>query len=173
MYISKCMGENVRIASDSDAERYLGRKLAMTRFHETELLNRVSSGWASFFSYKAALCNRSVPLKDRVRLFDAVVTPCVLYASGTWAMTAAASQKLTTTRRRMLRWMVRIVKASAEPWEEYVVRATHLCEDMFAAHGSRSWVTMQRQQKWRLAGKAATQSYQRWTTKLLMWKPWF
>ena len=83
MQTVKCMGQNVRVAGGHEAERYLGMKMAMAEHHLTEVVNRLSSILAAFFLYKAALCHRRVPLADRVRLFDAVVKPCVLYACAT------------------------------------------------------------------------------------------
>ena len=43
------------------------------------------------------------PLFDRVRLFNAVLTPTVHYGSCAWLMTKAREQKLRTAQRRMIR----------------------------------------------------------------------
>ena len=55
---------------------------------------------------QGALCSKSCPLKDRLKLFQFTVNATVLYGSGTWTMNAALETRLRTTRRRMLRWMV-------------------------------------------------------------------
>ena len=69
----------VSILAPSDAERYLGRKLSMGNYHEVEVTNRISAAWASFMYYKAELCCRSFVVKQRLRLFDTVVAPSLLY----------------------------------------------------------------------------------------------
>ena len=108
-----------------------------------------------------------------VKLFEAVVTPCVLYVCGTWTMTAACEQVLRTTRRKMLRWMVRIARKRDEDWVEYIWRAIHQTERLAADHAAVDWVDVQRQRKWKLARKTARHSDSRWSTRLLYWQPWF
>jgi hypothetical protein len=168
-----CGGQAVEVVGDEAAERYLGRQLAMTGYHATELANRVGAGWKSFFKFKAVLCNRGVPAKSRLGLSESVVTPCVLYASGTWTMTVDAEAKLRTTRRKMLRWMMRIGRKPEEDWVEYIKRATARCDQLAADHGVSDWVGLQRERKWKLAGQTANRDDQRWNTRLLTWKPWF
>ena len=168
----KCLGQDIQVVSATDAEKYLGRKLSLDRYHDTELANRVASGWACFFKYKCTLCNRRLSLRYRMKLFDACVTPCVLYACGTWTMTAQRDHLLTKTRRRMLRWMMHTTRFPEECWVDYIVRATHRCENLASMSGSSEWVALQREQKWKLAGKAATCSDGRWTNRLLLWRPW-
>ena len=80
---------------------------------------------------------------------------------------------MTTVRRRMARWMADVVRKSDETWIDYIARATHWAEDAFSQHGSCDWVALQRQRKWKFAGKVAADCDQRWDHKLLTWKPWF
>ena len=47
-------------------------------------------------------------MKQRLRLFNAVVTPTVLYGSSTWTMTKARERKLLVAQRRMLRRIVKV-----------------------------------------------------------------
>lgn len=61
---------------------------------------------AQFFSMKSELCGKSFRLPLRLKLFQATVTACFLYGSGTWTMTAARETKIRSAQRRMLRWML-------------------------------------------------------------------
>ena len=168
-----CGGQQVRVAAAADTERYLGHKLSTLKFHQTEFENRLASAWAAFFMLKDVLCNRNVPLRDRFKLFECSVTPCALYASGTWTQTAATERKLCSTRRKMIRWIVGVARHRDEEWVEYIQRATHRSEELASSHGASDWNQLQRQRKWRLAGKAATCIDGRWTRRLLPWRPWF
>ena len=53
-------------------------------------------------------------------------------------------RRLRSTRRRMLRWMLRIPRAMDEPWPEYVQRSTRRSEDLATSHGSYDWIILQR-----------------------------
>ena len=53
--------------------------------------------------HKDELIKKKYALSDRLRLFDAVVTPAVLYGAGTWTLTKEMERALRTTQRRMLR----------------------------------------------------------------------
>jgi hypothetical protein len=73
--------KDVQIMDETEAERYLGRKLCFADSQLTELNNRIAAGWAAFHKHKGELCNKFYRLRDRARLFDAVVTPAVLYSA--------------------------------------------------------------------------------------------
>ena len=161
-----CGGQSVEVLGEQAAERYLGRQLAVAGYHATELANRVDVGWKAFFEFKAVLYNRGIPVKSRLRLFESVVTPCVLYASGTWTMTVAGELKLRTARRKMLRWMVRVGRKLEEDWVEYLRRATSRCDLLAAEHAVSDWVVLQRERKWKLASQVASQDDQRSCARL-------
>ena len=169
----KCGAQTVKVVGEDDTEKYLGHKLSVSDFHRTEFDNRLASAWGAFFKLKDVLCNRKVPLKDRVKLFECSVTSCALYASGTWATTVEMIRKLSTTRRKMLRWMVGVTRQVDEEWVDYIQRATHRSEHLAHTHGATDWAQLHRQRKWSLARKAATSTDGRWMSRLLAWRPWF
>ena len=168
-----CGGQDVHILQEGESEKYLGRKLSIDEFHNTELDNRLAMGWASFFKLKGALCNRQVPLKDRLKLFESSVTPCVLYACGAWTMKTDMDHKLRSTWRRMLRWMIKPSRAEDEEWVDYIIRATRICEALALRHGCSDWTGLQRKRKRELAAKSALVRDGRWSRRLLNWVPWF
>ena len=103
---------------------------------------------------------------------EAPVVPCVLYACGTWTLTAESERRLRSFCRRMLRWMVRLRKHPEEDLTDYIKRATHTSEDLAEKFGSKDWVSLQRSKKWSLAGRTAAQTDGRWNQRLLSWRPW-
>jgi len=168
-----CGSTELAILANDESEKYLGRKLATKDYHDVEFANRISSGWAAFCKFKGVLCDRQVALKDRVRLLEATVTPCILYACGTWTMTAGMERKLRATKRRMLRRMIRITRAPAEPWPDFMKRATHISEGLANSNGATDWVAVQRERKLNLATKTFCYDDGRWSQRLLTWQPWF
>ena len=64
-------------------------------------------------------------LKDRLRLFDAAITPTMCYASGTWTPTKEHERMIKSTQRKMLRLIIqtkrrykKIVKQQVKTNEE-------------------------------------------------------
>ena len=171
--VVKCGNAHVKVASPEATEKYLGRKVSITDFHQVEFENRMASAWGAFFKFKASLCNRHVSLKHRLKLFESCVTPCALYASGTWTVTVEMQHKLSTTRRKMLRWIVAVPRHRDEEWVHYIQRATHRSEELATRHGHVDWVALSRERKWTLAGRAARSEDGRWMHRILSWRPWF
>ena len=95
----------VDVLGPDSSEKYLGRKLRPVNCHEAEIKNRIAAGWGAFMRYKSELCGKHVPFTTKMRLFSAVVTPVVLYATATWTVSEQMARELRVARRRMLRMM--------------------------------------------------------------------
>ena len=113
--------------------------------------NRIAMGWTSFHKHKAELCNKFYPPRDRVRLFESVVTPTVLYGSSTWALRKDMERQLRVARRRMLRYVFRVHRQKDENWVDFIRRAAHHVDSLAEDSGMEDWVRMHRRQKWRFA----------------------
>ena len=147
--------------------------------------------------HRHALCCNKYCLKDRLRLFDAVITQLVLHSAGAWTVTLARQNLLRSTQRIMLRRMLgsgrMVVEASSssdgsgsdmpedvsrnegagtlEPWTEWISRTTHAAEDAARLSGVRDWVEEQSRRKWIWAGHVARRSDFRWSSTILDGKP--
>ena len=166
------VGQNLLpILDPCDAERYLGRKLSMGNYHEVEVRNRISAAWASFVYYKAELCCRSFGKQQRLRLFDTVVTPCLLYGCAAWTLTCSLEGLIRTAQRRMLRWMLAARREPTQPWEEWIVRETHRVEHLAKRFGSFDWVGLANERKTEFATRTFFQEDKRWNKRLLNWRP--
>ena len=168
-----CRGLQVRTLPAEESEKYLGRMLTTTDFHEKELENRLHCGWKAFFKFKTALTNKKVSMRERTALFESVVTPCVLYACCAWTLTASMEDRMRRCRRRMLRWMVGVGKKRDEAWPDYMRRATRTAEDLVERHGGNDWISLYRRRRWAFASKTAAKTDGRWTSRLLHWIPFF
>jgi len=98
--------QNIEIMPVDGSTMYLGRLLSIQNPHDVEIAHRLKRAWAKFMSYKKELCGKHYPLRDRLKLFNATVTPTVLYGCGCWTMTKEREKKLRTAQRKMLRWIV-------------------------------------------------------------------
>ena len=77
---------------------YLGRAVSFHGFHDTEINNRISRGWAAFAKFRDVLYCRHYAIRSRLRLFESVINPVVLCAPGCWTMTATREHVLSTKR---------------------------------------------------------------------------
>ena len=98
-------GLHIEILTLNATTKYLGRKICFENNHDVELQNRLRAAWAKFSTNKQELTSRHYSLNDRLRLFEAVVTPTFLYGSGTWTLTQQMESKVRRVQRRMLRMM--------------------------------------------------------------------
>ena len=99
--------QQVEVLAVDDSVMYLGKKFCMgENHHDVEIEHRLARAWAKFVSYKNERCSRHYSLAHRLRLFDATVTPTVLYACGSWTMIDTREKKLRTVQRKMIRWIV-------------------------------------------------------------------
>ena len=99
-------GKQGDVLQPGESVVYLGRCLVFRDFDDREIEHRVTRGWAKFSVYKGELCDKRYSLLHRLKLFNAVVTPTVLYGAECWTMTAGREQKLKVAQRRMLRKML-------------------------------------------------------------------
>ena len=128
-----------------------------------------------------------------MRLFNAVVTPVVLYGSASWTMTHVREQKLKATQRKMLRTILgkgrRILNASdvesgstadsaasdhaeaLESWVEWVQRVTREATAAMSKAGVPDWSEEQQRRKWRWCGHTCRRLDSRWSTALLKHMP--
>ena len=97
---------SVQILPSDGSVKYLGHKLSFDDYQGTELRNRIRAGWAKFMANKQELTSKTYTLNDRLRLFDAVVSPTVLYASGARALTKEQERSIQGTQRKMLRMIL-------------------------------------------------------------------
>ena len=148
---------------------YLGRVLGFSGYHDKELDHRINRAWAKFHMFKGELCCPYYPLKARMRLFNAVITPSILYGCAAWTMTKEREQKLIVTQRRMLRLICKVGRKPDETWVEWVQRATHHAERVADECEVELWVSAQRRRKWRWAGHVARLTDNRWTHQVLSW----
>ena len=85
-----------------------------------------------------------------MKLFDAVVTPTMLYGSGCWAKTTERQRDLRTTQRRMMRMILGTRRKyvgdheTVETYVEWIQRAIRELEIMMDKYGVKDWVTLQR-----------------------------
>ena len=159
----------VQVLGAEETEKYLGRKLYFKERQGTELQNRMAVAWAAFHQHKSELCSKHYPLRDRVRLFEAVVKPAALYGCSSWALTSKMRDLLKVIRRRMHR---KKTGPNPEDWIDYMRRSAGRVDEVSTKFVMEDWITAYRKKKWNFAGKIAPQNDDRWSKGILDWRPY-
>ena len=173
---------NIEILPLEETVKYLGRKVTFGNFQGVELQNRVRCAWAKFMSNKDELTGKQYALKQRLRLFESVVSPTALYGCETWSLTKRDEQFLQRTQRKMLRMIFgakrRIVhrhEEDGEPelelWVDWIKRTTHAVEDEMSKMKIKNWIQHVRFRKWNYFGRILDHDMSRWTRIAHEWDP--
>ena len=72
----------------------------------TEIRNRIRAAWATFRKYRQVLTSKKLLAQTSNRLLDAMITPTICYASGTWTPTKEHEIMTQSTQRKMLRLII-------------------------------------------------------------------
>ena len=141
-------------SAEGATHKYLGRKCPgdlQTRA-QVALISRLQMAWSKYAQLKPSLTNRHVNLRVRLRLFDTVVSPTVLYGLETTPLTSKHYYRLDVTMRKMLRNIVGWVHESSETCEEVGRRMKSRLANAMRLHSMTDWSERV------LDKKAATQS---------------
>jgi len=126
-----------------------------------------------------------------LRLFDAVVTPTMLYGCEAWTLKADQQRRLKSTQRKMLRMVLnakrRVVTSSSssncasaseendadelEPWPAFLKRTAQWTDEQLEKASLRQWLVEWRRRKWQWASRLLDPDSQRWSTVATKWQP--
>ena len=117
----------VHVLHGEVSHKYLGRHIPgnLKQRGRVELHHRVTSAWAKFNKHRTLLTNKHVSLQLRLKFFNAVVTPVMLFSLHTLALTKIQLESINVLQRKMLRSIVGWVRMSGEDWSETMRRMNH------------------------------------------------
>lgn len=139
--------------------KYLGKILNKDGTLMPEIVQRIRAGWSAMGKLKNVMTGR-LPLCLKRKAFNQCVLPAMVYGSETWTLTAKMIQKLQTAQRSMERYMLGITKRERK-------RINWIRDQT----GVIDVICHIKLQKWRWAGHVARTSDNRWTKRLLEWRP--
>eukprot|EP00973_Karenia_brevis_P072582 10082551-Karenia_brevis.AAC.1 len=102
----KVARETIEVLPYDRGTKYLGRYLSLdASHHDRELDHRIQVACGKFAQWRHELCSKHYSFRNRLRLFNSIITPTILFGCKSWIMTADRERKLRSTQRRMLRNM--------------------------------------------------------------------
>ena len=152
---------------------YLGKLLALKETADVELHNRISKAWAKFGMYKTELSSKCYNIAKRMRLFQTVVQPALLYGCTCWTLTREREQLIRTTQRRMLRKVLGRCQLRSDgqlaEWTSWMIRTTREAEETARNCGVPDFVEEVHRRKFGWAGRLARSEDERWSREVLTW----
>ena len=119
----------VHVLHEGSSHKYLGRHIPgnLKQRGRVELHHRKTIAWAKFNKHRTILTNKHVSflLKLRLKFFNAVVTPAMLFSLHTLALTKVQLESINVLQRKMLRSIVGWVRVNGEDWSETMRRMNH------------------------------------------------
>ena len=77
-------GMHVEMLLLGGKEKCLGQNITVVDQEATEIQHRIRCAWSAFAWHRQELTSQSCLLRHRPHLFEALVTPTVMYGAGTW-----------------------------------------------------------------------------------------
>ena len=165
-HIHSLSGQRLDVLEKGRSTKYLGACLGFGLDGRDHVSARIQAAWASYAKIKKALQDRSANTFDKLRLFDLVVTPAALYATGVVDFRENDIKRLQVIQRTMLR---QIAGTSPKPeqgqpraeWEEWHHVNTQRAERMLVECGGKLWANEARGKSWDWAGHVLRMSEDR------------
>lgn len=140
--------------------KYLGHEIRLGRDNQTaEICRRVSLTWAAFGKLRDVF-KSDIPVCLKRRVFDQCVLPVMTYGAETLTLTKKTIKRIRVTQRAMERSMLGISLRDRTPNNE-IRRRTGVADAV------ERIATL----KWNWAGHIARRTDDRWTRRILEWRP--
>ena len=171
--VARCGSMQIEILDSERHADYLGTAVKLTGIEDEEVASRVSKAWAKYGVFRSELRDRQVPIELRLKLFDTIITPTILYGSETWPTKRISQRKLHATQMKMMRLLIHAHRTydTYDDHVEWIKDATTTAVDVMLRYGIRKWTETQSAKKWAWAGKICQSHASRWTAVTTAWIP--
>ena len=140
---------------------YLGQKIEITRNNLTaDLSRRISLAWSAFGRMQDVF-KSDIPNTIKARVFDQYVLPVLTYGTETWALNKNIINRLQVTQRAMERRILNINLQDRITNTE--IRKRTKVKDVIEKICAL---------KWNWAGHIGRMTYNKWTRRIIEWRPW-
>jgi hypothetical protein len=171
LYIDGC-GDLLAVLWGEEKHKYLGRTISghLKRRGLVELQHRIQIGWMTFHKYKCILTNKHIALKLRLQLFDAVVSPTILFGLATLPLTKSDYHTVDKLQRKMLRLIVGWIRHDGEDWSDTMSRMNRRIAFAMTIWECKPWSWQIFSKQFRVATKIFDQQNS-WAAATSTWTP--
>ena len=118
-----------------------------------EVQHRIQVAWMKFGQHSKTLCNKNISIKLRMRLFDSVVSPSLLFGLAILPLQASCVEKLNVVQRKMMRKVVGWVRIPDEPWEQTMRRMGTRVNNAVVQSKMKTWSMRLLETQWKFVAR--------------------
>ena len=113
-------GSMIEMIRANQCHKYLGTSLqGDLRYRaKSNIAYRTKCAWSKFHLFYSSLTSKHVPTSLRLRLFNSVITPTILYGLTTCPLTKHDYDQLAVLQRKMLRQIIGWTKLPDDEWDD-------------------------------------------------------
>ena len=172
--ISLWVGElDFPIVAPHEGFSLLGTFFTLEGGTSREVQKRMDIAWGKFHQIWHLLRHRSASLRQRLRLFNAVVGRSLLWGAESWTLTVAEKKKIRGMQRSMLRRFAGPRHEADEDFVSWIRRSTRAAMEAARSSGVNRWVINHLKAKLCWAGHLACMREYRqesWAFKATFWR---
>ncbi|XP_063619666.1 uncharacterized protein LOC134792326 [Cydia splendana] len=139
---------------------YLGQIISPEDQMTKEINTRICNAWKSYWSLKEVMKNPQIPIKDKTKVFNSCILPCLTYGSQTWALTEKHKKALQVCQNNMERSILNIKLRDR-------VRLTNIRSKTKVADVTYTVMKL----KWNWTGHTIRNQKNKWSKDIIMWYP--
>ena len=124
-----------------------------------------------FGQHVRTLCNKNVSIKLRLKLFDSVVSPSLLFGLAVLPLQVSCVEKLNVVQRKMLRKIIGRTRISEELWVDTMRRMSMKVDTALLQSKMQMWSTRLAVTQWKFVGRLKTLPVESWPNRAANWQP--
>lgn len=127
-----------------------------------EVDHRIQCAWYKFSQHRHVLCNKNISIKLRLKLFDATVTPTILFGLAILPLSKASLKKITIVQKKMLRKIVGWIRFGEEAWDITMRRMKYRVNQTLQQYPMAWWTRRLATYLWKFAIRVRTSLHECW-----------
>ena len=174
-FLTTSTGAIIKVKEGESGHKWLGCMLsaAGSKHATLDIDYHLQSANRAFFANKSIFLSRNVSIRNKLKFFDAIVTPIACFGAGPRCIHSADMVKLDIHFRRMIRCVVGAPSSICwrDPWHEILHIWNQRVREMVDACHIKTWAENCAYQHWKFACYIMSLSHERWARRMLQWQP--
>ena len=163
----------VEVLHETASHKYLGRYLSgdLDKRAEVEVKHRIQQAWFKFHQHQRVLTNQHISVKLRMKLFDAAISPSLLFGVAALPLYENLVTKIDIVQRKMMRRIVGWTRVADESWEITMRRMGNKVAGALRQWPVKTWSNRIAHTRWDLARRLNSMPIHRWANLCIRWQP--